>query len=442
MNTKTKEKKNNQHLSAKNSWKYIGKSIFSNQAVIDGRKKPWYFAVLIALLNIVLIWIPLLTKGYQTDGAQFIKTDKNAQIDTGFKTLFGKDYFKAVSIGDDGEDKILTYDTDMLNSKSNKDSAAVTNIRNHVTSTNELGKGFFVDSTSAGATYTDKELKVASTATDHTDKSADFFYASICSNTAPIDTPAVEATSSSSSSTTVYDNSGYTTYLDIYFVPTLSQKDMGSSYSTFRTNFINSVVFALDTNKTPTNFLHSFVIFGQDDVVIEAFPLKSSTSSSVLGSLSAAVREGTDKQTMNGTLYSFLYSGENGKTNTTEEAYASFGEWMRRGTRSTQIRSTWANVGIMSAIAVATMFITGLIAFIMEKKKTSTVEANFWQGMDQGITLSFTPSVIGMAFGFFNQMYAMVFFIGAAMLRVVWMANRINPPMGQQENKPVYQARS
>ena len=61
--------------------KYIFKSLYSNQTIINGRKKKWYFALLFFIIGVFLPWIPVLSSGYTTDASTIVTNTVNYEVD-------------------------------------------------------------------------------------------------------------------------------------------------------------------------------------------------------------------------------------------------------------------------------------------------------------------------------------------------------------------------
>lgn len=53
--------------------KYLWQCLYKNQAIIDGRKRKWWLAVIVFILSIALLMIPILSSGYMTSGGAVLE---------------------------------------------------------------------------------------------------------------------------------------------------------------------------------------------------------------------------------------------------------------------------------------------------------------------------------------------------------------------------------
>lgn len=54
--------------------KYFAKSWFSNETVVDARTKPWYYAIIIGVLSVLLAVIPMMTNEFKVKGGDFLSS--------------------------------------------------------------------------------------------------------------------------------------------------------------------------------------------------------------------------------------------------------------------------------------------------------------------------------------------------------------------------------
>ena len=85
--------------------KYLFKSLFSNKTIVEGRHKPWYFAIIFFILGVVLTWIPVLTSGYTTNNSTFFTSSSSQEADRGLNYMLSQQYFQeGITIAEDPND--------------------------------------------------------------------------------------------------------------------------------------------------------------------------------------------------------------------------------------------------------------------------------------------------------------------------------------------------
>jgi hypothetical protein len=405
--------------------KYCGKSLYSNQAIIDGRKKPWLFAFIFFILGAFLTWIPLLSKGYTANNASMMTASSNAEVDKGFKAVFQEEYFKTISFKDNNGKKYLYMEG--LSAYSDDSSSAWQNEYNG-TNTKALASGSYVDASS-----TDHVL------TNPTNETITYYFDAVTVPTSSQIDPA--ATSSTSTSTTVtYESNGNTMLLEAYYLPGV---DVASDKNgtQLRANFVNSIILNTDSTGAYRNYPHSFAVFTKDEIFISLFALKASKSNTVLASYLGNVNDGLAKDVASDTtFFSLLFGADNSASIT--DAYQNFATYLHKAAGPYAVYSIWFNIAMLTASVAGSVLVASIILIVVHKRKTSAYrDTNYWECVKESMTLSFSPCVIAMIVGFLNTTYGLIAVIGCVLLRVVWMINRICPPP-TQDDKPLYQARS
>lgn len=395
--------------------KNLFRSIFSNQAVLDGRKTKWYFILAMFVLSIFLPWIPALSKGYQTDGSAFLTATNNNEIDKGFKTILGKDYFKNITIEQNADGSyFLNYAA--LNDAAyySEDEADFENEYNG-TNTKELFRSEY--------TYTNATTKATET---HA-----YYFDCISVEKEEIAQPSTSATTS----TVVYENNGRNTYLQAFF---FADKNVSASWLS---DFLMHIVFRYDDKNKPQRYPHSYALFNTDEIRVASFPLKTSLTATKAGSsYYGSVKVGF-KNVVTGTkLGAYLYSD----STSVEAATKKFQSFLYQASRPSTIKSVWYNCLYLTIFAFAAMLIASLILLFLNKRKTSLYrDTNYWECMKEAVLLSFSPCLISMAIGFMNFTYGVVAIVACILIRVVWISSKITPPPTQGGNsQPLYQARS
>lgn len=421
----------------------ILKGLFSNQACLDSRKTPFYFQIIVFLLSIVITWIPLLSTGYTKDNASILTASGNAEIDKGFKAVLQKDYFKSIKIKEGNAE--LVYD---LDSYSNYDAEGETDAyTKEYTGTNdkELAKGTFVDNTTGsvdvgivnpGKVYTDTTY-----VTKPTNLQFSFYYDVMHIESSQT----IENTvSSTSTSTTLPEDNGYTTYLQAFYIPSISYHD--ADFAQALVNFQASVILGMDNASTMTKYPHSYAIFTKDSIHISIYALSSYYTNSLLGSYTGYLDNGfkSEENLVNdGSLTFYNYLTDNGSVTKINDIYTKFHDFLDSCIRSLAIQTVWFNVLIISAVYVGSVLIAAVILLIMHKRKSSIVrDVNYFDTLKEAIIFALTPVLLSLL-GFMSTTYGYVALVGALLVRVIWSMNKLLPAVDNtNQNKPLYQARS
>ena len=70
------------------TFKLILRSLINNEAAIEGgRKKPWYFAIIMAVLSIIISLIPALVQGLNKNGMDFINSQYTYGYEVGLRAF-------------------------------------------------------------------------------------------------------------------------------------------------------------------------------------------------------------------------------------------------------------------------------------------------------------------------------------------------------------------
>lgn len=434
-------KKKKERLSAGQSLLTIFKGLLSNQACIDSRKAPLYFHIVVFLISLVVTWIPFLATGYTKDNASLFTASGNAEIDKGFKAVMQKDYFKTIKIKEGNAE--LVYD---LDSYSNYD-ASVDAYNQEYTGTNdkELAKGTFVDngngSPSDSIVNPGKIYNDSAYVTKPTNFQFSFYYDVMHIESSETITNTMTSTSTS---TTLPEDNGFTTYLQVYYIPSLSYHDTDASQALV--NFQASVILGMDSSSTVTKYPHSYAIFTKDALYVSVYALKSYYTNSLLATYAGYLDRGFQAETNlvnDGSLTFYNYLSDNGNITGISEVYTKLHDFLDQCIRDLAIQQVWFNVLIMSAIYVGSILIATIILFVMHKRKTSIVrDVNFLDVFKEAVIFGLTPSLLSL-FGFMSATYSYVILIGALLVRVVFAMNKLVPPQDTTaQNKPLYQARS
>ena len=414
---------------------YIGRSLWSNEAVIQSRKNSWWWTLIVLLLTVFLPWIPYLSKGYTANTASLLTATGNYEIDKGFKSMIQSDYFQDITVDTDSDGKyVLSYDF----KEGTYDSTSSWDAEYTGNNTKALYKGTYKDSSTGG--------NATGYITTPTDQAHDYYFDNIAVSSADVISLPTSSTSSSTSASTAYENNGRITYLEAYFFNDVSMtgKDATTSRQ-YLNNFVASVIFGLDKDSALSNYPHSYVIFGSDFISLAVYPLRSAkTASSPAASYSGYIHDGFNGDTVvKGTSFYTYIKGENKDLGS---IYTNgFCTFCDHAGRPSYISSIWFNILILSACTVGSILVASIILIIFSKRKTSLYRdsTNYWNACTEAINLSLTPSIIAFIFGWFAQQYVYVVLIGIILFRSIFLINRYTPTPGQNgENKPLYEARS
>lgn len=430
---KTANKKEKVSLSPKESWLKIGKGLISNQACFESGKMPFYWAILIFVVSVVLTWVPFLKKGYTTDNSAIFDTAGNAEVDKGVKSFLEADYTKKFVIK--GETKMLdmTAGFEGITTEEANTANREKKIKGEITS---LLKGTYKDDGSRTDTYVKKE--------NLTNLSYDYYFDAFATKkTSTIDDPNTSTTTTTTSTSDAnkidYDNSGMNVYLMTYYFPTLNTNE--TKFNAYFQNFVYNEIFNLNTDGKMQNYPHSFLFLTQDSLIMYVFNLNSYKNMNVTSNFVGKLTDGFASVTSDTNFLSFLRNGDN--TLSMTDTYTNFRKVTNDAVRKTAIDKVWNNILVLSIIDVCVVLISAVILLVMHKRKSSIMrDVNFLNTLVEACVFFLTPAILGMVIGFMNDSYAYMMIIGGVLIRIVWGSNKLMPPIGSEQDKPLYQARS
>ena len=449
---------------------YVLKSLYSNQAAIDGRKKSWIYTLVVFLLDVFIIWIPILSKGYTANNSKMFSAAKNGEFDMGIKEVINNtEYFKNININSEYQ-----LDLSKLDNYANHESVDTESRNNSISlersgdNSKELGVGVFFDAgeatKSTQSDYDAKNYQLFANTTyvqekkytnlnqvffydiirleipDGTDKSKENSYEGMIDS-------ASRNSSSSGSSTIAYD-SQYIRLQAVYF-PNLVLEGSKENKQ-FVNNFIYSFLLGAEKvgrKSTLTNFPHSYIIFTKDAVSAGLYPIKSTTSAAnslgnYYGDLSYAFKLEYKKDPISGNvrLYDYLVEGDSG----IKESYKAFLNLLDIAGRKNAHMTVWFNVGIASAVVVGSILLATIILFILCKRKSSIYkDVKYPETIKIATDLALSPVIIGTIIIIFKPTWGMIAAGALVLVRLLFTYNKIcPPPAADSTNKPLYQARS
>lgn len=414
-----------------NTIKYLFQTLYKNQTVIDGRKKPWYISFVFFILGFFMMWVPILSKGYTTYCASALfntSSSTNSQLDKAMLEVFDSNYFKTITFKKNTK-------TGQMNLNLSLDLLASDSI-------STLSEGIKTQNDIEYKGTNDKELLASkfSFTEDGCDYSFNYYYDVISE---PISTHYSKPTNTSS---VTYEDPSNTNnrviLLQAYYL------DLNDDYSEniALTEFIKKNILNLDsTEKQMNNFPHSFIIFSTNRIYLNIYSLRSAKTNNPLTAYQGYISEAVTDDLENKTLYSLITDNLPATANLKEKndaTYQSFADFLHSLAFKNNINTVWFNIGIISTIYVGTILLSSGILIFMHKRKGSTSkDTNYFEALKEAMTLSFTPSIIGLAMGFYNFSFEITLFVMAVLFRVFFMYSKIVPPSYGASNKPLYQAR-
>lgn len=401
------------------------KSLYSNQAAIDGRNLAWYWVLILFILSLFLPWIPLLNSGYKSDFGAFLTASRNNEIDTGFKALIQSEYFKEIKIKN--QDGNYSLDLTGLDNEAYYSESQYGNEYNGVNE-KALYKGSYNDVVGTASTAIKNPTGLKYT----------YFYDVILTENSGQIKPS-DPTSSSSDSN--YENDGYSRYLMAYYFPEISSAT--ENYGVYLSDFIVSVILNFDITNKAQNYPHSFMILTQDTINVSSYPIKAAKENTNASSTYSGMIEhafGKESVADGTSLHSYLFREDANLNGAIDNLKAFF----HQAAWSYGINSVWMNIATVTIIYVVSVLIGAVAMLILHKRKNSVIrDVNFWHCIVETILLMTTASALSMVFGFFMQMYAYMALCMVGLIRIFFSSNRlIPPPSSSNNNKPLYQARS
>ncbi len=375
------------------TWKYLALSLFSNQPIIDGRKRPWYWAVIFFVLSVILMVIPVLSTGYTDDGTTIITPSNDNGVTLGLYQLAKDDDFAKLYLYEDSDGEI------------------------------ELGGD-----------------GLSLTATD--------FYAKT-----EIDT----ATDDYTTQIKYYTNSPDYTSDDVSDdneVVLLNVFSTGETNTSIVSTTLTSLIDSMTTTRsfilfTPTQFYlytYPFTVTSDDDTSTSSSSSSTSTttsSQSFVGTFDNFKEEieANGSYNLAANLEASEYSTSTDKSE--NEVYQKWGAFITTSYLSERNNAIWIEFGIISGCTAGIIILAGLSIWLVTLGRRNLLHNNCtpWQGLKMGATLSFTCAVIGMAVSFYSISYGILFGIMAIILRTMWLTMKTTASSTGSGSKPLYQAR-
>lgn len=371
-----------------NNLKLFFSSLISNDACVTAREKPWYAAVAIGLISILLAVLPISVASWKQKGSDILSSPTYG-VDTGLVAFQETVASKNLSIKVNGETHKLEL------SQSEWDTA--------------FGSSFNTTSFFSN-TYTETVTYI----------------------------PTTTVVDSSSSSSTVVELPATTkevtrSNLLAFYVP--------ADFSTTVTTMLSDTSVKLTANTTVKISKFNCLFLGTDSFKLVKVAYDSSTdavkSSSVInGSYSGPTFAVADliKQNSYGTAYTVPFASKNA-TNIatyTEESLNAWKTFFNDSWEQTRVTTGWKTSGIWLGIFAGVVVFMGLMVFLMTRGKENPYRIyTFWQCEKIAYWAALTPGLLALILGFIWTNFLMFYFIFLFGLRIMWMSMRSLRPYQQ-----------
>lgn len=404
------------------TWKYLMFSLYSNQTIIDGRKRPWYWATIFFILAAVLIVIPILSRGFTDSGTSIINPSSDLAVGEGLYRLSQEDSFDDLFIGEvDGKLTLQSSDNDSHS---------------------------FVNSVFYAKTSIDTREPVGNAAV-----ATEISYSKVIAVVDPDGfTAGTDVTTDDS--VTVDILRVYSTNIDSYTEAGITEIS----------NLVNNKIARTDvTDTSVAPAQRSFLLVSPRQFWIYAYPPLGTTGTDSNGTVvpTAAVAASPSAQ-FTGTFeafadaldadgrFSFAQLKVTGSLTTgTDEATNEFlGKWnpfLSRSYLTLRNKNTWIQFGIVGGSSLAAMVLAGFAIWLVTLGRRNLLHGNctLWQGLKMAGTLAFSCALIGMVVSFFNLTTGLMFGAMALIMRTMMLVMKTTPTgvSGAGQSKPLYQAR-
>lgn len=393
------------------TWKYLLKSLYSNQTIIDGRKRPFYWALMFFVLSIFLMFVVPLAQGYQNDGRAIIQPQSDQGLSIALHQLSQDERFQSLYI----EDGVL------------KDHS----LADQPNFAREPAPGetnFFTQTNLANAVVGTGSGQV--------------------SWTAPVDTSyqfMSEITDDAGNTYNVPLLRVFSTSLD----PNASREDLEElndlmNAKIFRAGEEGDEGYLVAENR-PVN--RSFILFTPSDYYIYIYPLLPTNTESdeptASTSSQATVFHGVFSAFKDTFEFSSLKCEGPYIAERNNEVVEKWGPLITTSYIPVRNAAIWRQVGITIGVSAGLIIVCGLIIwlFTLGRRNLLHRDCTLWQGLKMSATLSFTVAIIGMVTYFMAPLYSWMFGIMGMVLRTMWLIMKTTGGRAAPNNKPLYQAR-
>lgn len=379
MSKNKKKKQSRMSASTKENLKLGASAIISNAAVVElGQKKPWYGAIITALLSVVLAALPILTTSLKTKGGDILKG-----------TTYGY------------ETGLVHFQQDLYASGKKVD----WNVENGSLAVSTVsGWKEFLTTESSGSIDTEPWYHHVSNVT----KKVDFaVFVAFDSETETL----LEGKDFSDYVAKVYNGINPSTGAKI---GTTLNVNVGTPSS-------ESAETASDKNHVNT------IIFGKNTFrVMKAKANGEWAEEASVGSL----RDYSGGELPLNSLVKNVSAEPDAVETYIADTKKAWSNYLDKAAEKQIIGSAWKMTGLMSAIFVFFLFFMGLMIFIMTRGKNNPYRIyTFWMTQKMSYWAAFTPALLGMIIGFFvNATILQFLFIILFGFRIMWLSMKTLRP--------------
>ncbi|MEE5995880.1 MAG: hypothetical protein V3G53_04975 [Candidatus Enteromonas sp.] len=379
MSKNKKKKQSRMSASTKENLKLGASAIISNAAVVElGQKKPWYGAIITALLSVVLAALPILTTSLKTKGGDILNGTTYG-YETGL-VHFQQDLYAS--------GKKVDWNVE-------NDSLAVSTVS---------GWKEFLTTESSGSIDTEPWYHHVSNVT----KKVDFaVFVAFDSETETL----LEGKDFSDYVAKVYNGINPTTGAKI---GTTLNVNVGtpsseSTETTSEKNHVNTIIFGKNTFR-----------------VMKAKANGEWAEEASVGSL----RDYSGGELPLNSLVKNVSDEPDAVETYIADTKKAWSNYLDKAAEKQIIGSAWKMTGLMAAIFVFFVFFMGLMIFIMTRGKNNPYRIyTFWMTQKMSYWAAFTPALLGMIIGFFvNATILQFLFIILFGFRIMWLSMKTLRP--------------
>lgn len=387
--------------------KYLWQCLYKNQAIIDGRKRKWWLAVIVFILSIALLMIPILSSGYMTSGGAVLEPSNEKGISIALDTLSSSNDakyadFQKLNFQDTSDGIQLFYgdNTSYVDSQFFTDTTIDNGVRSETNKYNFKHRVTIYNTT----TNTDGS-------TSHTSaQSEEFVYFSV-----------------------------YSTKNDI----TTKEGSTAVNASIARINSTD--------NKTGTAY-HSFILFAPKSYMVVLYPnapvdldkIANKSANAPSGSSMSGLYSGLSPL-LKDNKFSLKYTMTGAATLENTASNVLWKDLFAQGYRPIRDQNTWVMVGIVAGSGVGLIILGGIVLWLFTLGKSNLLHknCNAWEGIQMSIMSSFTVCLLAMIFFFFSSSYGIMIGVFGYIMRLTFLINRTSGKFNStKEQKPLYQSRS
>lgn len=353
--------------------KFWLRTLVSNDACVEGKNKPWYWPVLIAILSAVVAIIPTMVQQFTVNAANFFESGYNLDYDNSL-AAFQKDFAGITSKIENNE---LTIDGDAW-------------------------KALCVNPEGKGTDYWGYYYKVPVTV--------------------KTETPSTDSTSSASASVVVSKDTWYCG-LAVYYT---TEENAASFASSRLANVLYDPNYQLGHTEY-TTYSTNLIVLAKDGAYLVKRVNGTSSSNSSQGS---AIAIQWNHQDFQGKSLQEITATKDGET-----VLHAWAQMLNKGYNSTRIAVGWTYTGIGFAIAIGSELVLGFILWLVTRGKRNPFRVNnIWDYQKVSYWASFSPAILGL-FALIPAMsnFSMFLYPMAYIIRISWMSMRSLQPAPAEE---------